>query len=130
MLAYDYPLMGLFWTMLWWFFWIAWIVLLFRVIGDIFRSHDMGGWAKALWSIFVILAPWLGVLVYLIARGGSMAERDHRQAQAQDEAFRAYVQETAGSGGTADELAKLASLREQGVLTDAEFTQQKAKLLA
>ena len=130
MLAYDYPLMGLFWTMLWWFFWIAWIVLLFRVIGDIFRSHDMGGWAKALWSIFVILAPWLGVLIYLIARGGSMAERDHRQAQAQDEAFRAYVQETAGSGGTADELAKLASLREQGVLTDAEFTQQKAKLLA
>ncbi len=130
MLAYDYPLMGLFWTMLWWFFWIAWIVLLFRVIGDIFRSHDMGGWAKALWSIFVILAPWLGVLIYLIARGGSMAERDHRQAQAQDQAFRAYVQETAGSGGTADELAKLASLREQGVLTDAEFTQQKAKLLA
>jgi hypothetical protein len=129
-LAYDYPLMGLFWTMLWWFFWIAWIVLLFRVIGDIFRSQDLGGWGKALWSIFVILAPWLGVLIYLIARGGSMAQRDHHQAQAQDQAFREYVQDAAGSGGTADELTKLASLHAQGVLTDAEFSQQKAKLLA
>jgi type VI protein secretion system component VasK len=130
-LAYDYPLMGLFWTMLWWFLWIAWIVLLFRVIGDIFRSQDLGGFAKALWSIFVILVPWLGVLVYLIARGGSMAERDHRNRQAQEEAFRSYVQDAAGDGsGTADELTKLASLHDQGVLTDAEFTQQKAKLLA
>jgi hypothetical protein len=130
-LAYDYPLMGLFWTMLWWFLWIAWIVLLFRVIGDIFRSQDLGGFAKALWSIFVILVPWLGVLVYLIARGGSMAERDHRNRQAQEEEFRTYVQDAAGNGsGTADELTKLASLRDQGVLSDAEFTQQKAKLLA
>ena len=72
MLAYDYPMLGLFWTMMWWFLWIAWIVLVFRVIADIFRSHDMGGFAKALWAIFVIVVPWLGVFVYLIARGESM----------------------------------------------------------
>ncbi len=133
MLAYDYPLLGLFWTMMWWFLWIAWIIILFKVITDIFRSHDMGGWGKALWAIFVVLVPWLGVLVYLIARGHSMAERDHERAAAQQDAFRSYVQETAASGGstgTADELAKLADLQAKGVITDAEFAQQKAKLLA
>ena len=76
MFAYDYPLLGVFWTMLWWFLWIAWIVLLFRVIVDIFRSHDLGGFAKALWVIFVIVVPFLGVFVYLIARGHAMADRD------------------------------------------------------
>ena len=133
MLAYDYPLLGVFWTMMWWFLWIAWIVLLFRVIADIFRSRDMGGFAKALWSIFVIVIPWLGVLVYLIARGRSMSDRDIERAQAQESAFRSYVQDAAGSGtgtGTASELAKLADLQAQGVITDAEFAQQKAKLLA
>jgi hypothetical protein len=124
--------MGLFWTMLWWFLWIAWIVLLFRVISDIFRNDDMGGWGKALWCLFVILIPWLGVLVYLIANGGSMVERDRDRAFARDQAFRSYVQDAASgsSGGTADEVAKLAALRDQGVLSDAEFTAQKAKLLA
>lgn len=131
MLAYDYPVLGLFWTMMMWFFWIAWIVLLFRVIGDIFRSRDMGGGSKALWAIFVIVVPWLGVLVYLIARGASMHERDDEQARRQDQAFRSYVQDAASSGGgTADELTKLAQLQAQGVITDAEFAQQKAKLLA
>ena len=132
MLAYDYPLLGVFWTMVWWFLWIAWIVLLFQVIADIFRSRDMGGFAKALWAIFVIIVPWLGVLVYLIARGKSMGERHYQDAQAQDAAFRSYVQDAAGTsgGGTADELGKLAALRDQGVLTDAEFAQQKAKLLS
>jgi hypothetical protein len=131
MLAYDYPLLGLFWTMMIWFLWIAWIVVLFRVIADIFRSRDLGGGGKALWAIFVIVVPWLGVLVYLIARGHSMTERDVQHAQAQDAAFRSYVQDTASSGsGTADELTKLAGLKAQGVITDAEFAQQKAKLLA
>lgn len=132
MLGYDYPLLGLFWTMMWWFLWIAWIVLLVKVIADIFRSRDMGGFAKALWAIFVIVIPWLGVLVYLIARGDAMSERDYEQARAQDAAFRSYVQEAAGSsgGGTADELTKLAELKAQGVLSEAEFAQQKAKLLA
>ena len=131
MLAYDYPMLGLFWTMLWWFLLFAWIMLLFRVIADIFRSHDMGGFAKAMWSIFVIVIPWLGVLVYLIARGRSMAERDLERARAHDEAFRSYVQDVSGSStSTADELTKLAQLHSQGVISDAELAQQKAKLLA
>jgi hypothetical protein len=129
--AYDYPLLGVFWTMMIWFLWIAWIVVLFRVIADIFRSRDLGGFSKALWAIFVIVVPFLGVLVYLIARGHSMTDRDVQQAQAQDAAFRSYVQDAASSGGgTADELTKLANLQAQGVITDAEFAQQKAKLLA
>ena len=131
MLAYDYPLLGLFWTMLWFFLWFAWLMLLFRVFADIFRSKDMGGFAKALWSIFVIFLPFLGVLIYVIARGHSMTERDIAQAQAHEAQFRSYVQEAAGSGGgTADELAKLADLKAKGVLTDEEFAQQKAKLLS
>jgi hypothetical protein len=129
--AYDYPLLGVFWTMMIWFLWIAWIVVLFRVIADIFRSRDLGGFSKALWAIFVIVVPFLGVLVYLIARGHSMTDRDVQQAQAQDAAFRSYVQDVAATnGGTADELTKLANLQAQGVITDAEFAQQKAKILA
>ena len=130
-LAYDYPLLGMFWTFLLFFIWIAWIVVLFRVIFDIFRSKDLGGFAKALWVIFVILVPFLGVLVYLIARGHSMTERDYQEAKSQDQAFQAYVRSAAGTGGgSADELTKLADLRDKGVITDAEFQQQKAKLLA
>lgn len=129
-LAYDYPLLGLFWTMMWLFLWIAWIVLLFRVIADIFRSRDMGGWAKALWAIFVIVIPWLGVLVYIVANGDTMSERDSEQARARDASFRTSAQDAAGTGGTADELSKLASLQAQGVITDTEFAQQKSKLLA
>ena len=131
MLGYDYPILGLFWTMLWLFLWIAWLMLLFRVIFDIFRSRDMGGWAKALWAIFVVVVPFLGVFVYLIARGHSMADRDAEQARTQRAAFDAYVKDAAGSGGgTADELTKLADLKARGVITDAEFESQKAKLLA
>jgi len=130
-LSYDYPILGLFWTMLWLFLWIAWIVILFRVIADIFRSSDMGGWGKGLWMIFVILVPFLGVFIYVIARGHSMADRDLERATAQQAAFRSYVQDAAGSGGgAAEELSKLANLKAQGVITDAEFEQQKAKLLA
>ena len=87
MLAYDYPLLGLFWTFLWFFIWIAWIVLLFRVFADLFRNHEMSGWGKALWSIFVILVPFLGVLVYLIAHGHDMQKRDIETAKAQELAF-------------------------------------------
>ncbi len=131
MLSYDYPILGLFWSMLWFFLLFAWIMLLFRVITDIFRSHDMGGFAKALWVIFVIIVPFLGVFIYVIARGHSMADRDLERAQAHEAAFRSYVQTTAGSGtGAADELTKLADLKAKGVITDAEFEQQKAKLLA
>ena len=104
---------------------------MFRVIADLFRSRDMGGGAKALWAIFVIVVPFLGVFVYLIARGHKMSERDVAQAQAQEAQFRSYVQDAAGSGGgTAEELSKLADLKARGVITEAEFEQQKAKVLA
>ena len=130
MIAYDYPILGLFWTMLIFFLWFAWIILLFRVFVDIFRSRDLHGFSKALWSIFVLLVPFLGVFIYLIARGHSMADRDYEQAKAQEQAFQTYVQQAAGTGGgTADELTKLAQLKDQGVISDAEFDQQKAKLL-
>jgi Short C-terminal domain/Phospholipase_D-nuclease N-terminal len=128
--AQDYPLLNLFWTMLELFVWVLWFFLLFRIIIDIFRSHDLGGWGKALWLIFVIVLPFLGVIIYLIARGGSMAQRDARQAQDADAATRSYIQSATGaSTSTADEVTKLASLRDQGVITDAEFTAQKAKVL-
>jgi hypothetical protein len=118
------------WSMLWFFLFLIWIWLLITVFMDIFRSHDMGGFAKALWVIFVIVFPYLGVLVYFIARGHKMAEHAQEQAQRQDAAFRRYVQQASGSaGGTADELARLADLRANGTLTDAEFDQAKAKLL-
>jgi hypothetical protein len=129
MLAYDYPLLGLFWSMMIFFLWVAWIILLFRVFGDIFRNRDMGGGAKAFWSIFVILLPFLGVFIYVIANGKAMGERDIAAAQAREAEFQAYVRQTAGSSGAADELTKLAALRDSGALTDAEFAAQKAKLL-
>lgn len=127
----DYPLLNLFLTMLYFFLFIAWIWLLIVILGDVFRSDDMGGWGKALWCIFIIILPWLGVLVYLIARGGSMAERNQREAAKADAAMRAYVQQAAGSGGSAaDELTKLSELHKSGVLSEAEFAAQKAKILA
>ncbi len=131
MFAYSYPLLGIFWTMLWFFAFFIWIWLLIVVFTDIFRSHDMGGFAKALWCIFVIILPLLGVLIYLIARGGSMHERQARAAQQQEQAFREYVQDAAGSGGnSADQLAKLAQLKDSGAITDAEFQAGKAKILS
>jgi ABC-type multidrug transport system fused ATPase/permease subunit len=129
MLAYSYPLLGAFLTILWFSLFFIWIWLFIIVLVDIFRSRDMGGFAKTLWVIFLIVLPFLGVLVYLIARGGSMHERAVRRAEQQDQAFRGYVQSAAASGGTADQLAKLADLRDRGVITDAEFQAQKAKLL-
>ena len=129
MLAYDYPLLGLFWSMLIFFLWFAWLMLLFRVFADIFRSQDMGGWAKGLWSIFVILVPFLGVFIYVIVNGRSMGERDLAAAQQREAEFQTYVRQTAGTTGAADELTKLAALRDSGALTDAEFAAQKAKLL-
>ena len=130
MLVYDYPVMGVFWSMLYFFLFFIWIMLLFRVFADIFRSHDMGGFAKTLWVLFVIVAPFLGVFIYIIARGKSMGERDMAQAQAQQEAFKSYVQQTAGTGGTADELAKLADLMNSGAITQAEYDTAKAKVLS
>ncbi len=128
--TYNYPLLDILWTMIEFFLFFLWIWLLIVIFGDIFRSHDMGGLAKALWVIFVIILPFLGVLIYLIARGGSMHERAAAAAAQQQKAFDAYVKQTAGSGSSADELAKLADLKAKGVISDAEFEAQKAKLLA
>ncbi len=129
MLAYDYPLLNIFWTMLEFFVFFLWIWLLIVVFMDIFRSQDIGGLAKALWVVFVIILPFIGVLIYLIARGGSMHERAVAQANQQQKAFDDYVRQTAGSSSSADELAKLADLKSKGVITDAEFEAQKQKLL-
>src|SRR6266516_6587807 len=95
--ATDYPLLNAFWTIFWVFIWILWIFLLIRILMDIFRSDDLSGWAKALWTIFIIILPFLGVFVYLIARGGGMAHRDHREAVAADQAARQYIQAAAGT---------------------------------
>ena len=130
MLAYTYPLADLFGTMLGIFVFLIWFWLLVIIFGDIFRSADMSGGLKAVWVLFVIILPFLGVLVYLIARGGKMHERAAEQAAQQQKAFDAYVKEAAGSGSTTDELAKLADLKQSGAITDAEFEAQKAKLLA
>lgn len=129
MLAYDFPLLGLFWTIFILFLWVAWIMLLFRVFGDIFRNDEIGGFAKALWSIFVIVAPFLGVFVYVMANGSSMTRRDIANAQVAEAQFQSYVRSVASETSAADELAKLAELKASGVITDAEFDQQKAKLL-
>ena len=130
MLAYTYPLLDLFGTMLGLFVFIIWFWLLIIIFSDIFRSRDMGGWAKAIWVLFIIILPFLGILIYLIARGGKMHERAEQAARQQQEAFDAYVKETAGSGSNVDQLAKLADLKQSGAITDAEFEAQKAKLLS
>jgi len=130
--SYQYPILDFFLTMLYFFLFVIWIWLLIMVFIDIFRSHDMGGWAKALWVIFIIILPFLGVFVYLIARGGKMQERSAREAAQQQQAFDQYVRQAAGTPGdtTADQLAKLADLKSQGVLSEDEFQTQKAKILA
>ncbi|MCX4985584.1 SHOCT domain-containing protein [Streptomyces sp. NBC_00572] len=131
----DYPLLNLFWTMLWFFVWIMWLFLLFKVVTDIFRDHDLNGWAKAGWLIFCIVLPYLGVLVYVIARGKSMSQRDVKQAKESEAAFQSYIREAAGTqegggGSAAAELARLAELKDKGAITPEEFQQAKAKVLA
>ena len=128
--SYSYPLLGAFWTIIEIFLWVLWFWVLITVFIDIFRSHDLSGWARALWFLFVLFIPLIGVLVYLIARGDKMHERAVRQVQEQDREARQYIQEAAGSGSPADQLTKLADLRDRGVITADEFERQKAKILA
>jgi hypothetical protein len=123
------PLFDLFWAMLWLFLWVAWFWTVIGVVGDIFRSEDMNGGAKAFWVLFVILIPWLGVLMYLLTRGDGMARRSQAAAVEQEEMARDYIRDAAGTS-TADELQKLGALKASGVLNDAEYEAQKAKLLA
>jgi len=125
------PLLDLFWATLWFFLFFAWIWLLITILADIFRSHDLNGWAKALWVLFVALVPWLGVLIYLIARGGSMQERAMSDAAQREQASRDYIRQAASGGAsTADELTKLVQLRDSGVITAEQFEAQRAKILA
>ncbi len=125
----SYPLLNVFWTIFEIFLWVIWIWILIWIFIDIFRSHDLSGWAKALWFLFVLFIPLIGVLVYLIVRGGSMHERAVQDARRQDQEFRQYVQQAAGSGSTADQLTKLADLRDRGVISPEEFEREKAKVL-
>ncbi len=128
--ASSYPLLDVFWTIFLFFLWVMWFWILISVFIDIFRSRDLSGGGKALWFLFVLLIPLVGVLVYLIVRGGSMHERAARQTQQQDEAFREYVQNAAQTpASSADQLEKLASLRDRGVISPQEFDREKAKVL-
>ncbi|WMX43681.1 SHOCT domain-containing protein [Streptomyces roseicoloratus] len=140
----DYPLLNLFWTMFWFFLWIMWLFLLFKIITDIFRDDELSGWGKAGWLIFCIVLPYLGVLVYVIARGKGMTRRDAKQAKDAEAAFQDYIRKTAGTAGTAggtgaaggaghggvDELTRLADLKDRGALTHEEFEKAKARVLS
>ncbi|WP_435058827.1 SHOCT domain-containing protein [Streptomyces sp. bgisy060] len=132
-LAYDYPVLGAFWTVMWIFLWVLWIVLLFRIIGDIFRDDELSGVAKTIWLLFVVVVPFLGVFVYVLARGKGMGQREVKHARAQQQAFDDYIRDTAGSGtgpgSEADQLAKLSEMRAKGDITDAEFQRAKEKIL-
>jgi type VI protein secretion system component VasK len=124
----SYPLWNTFLTMMWFFLWVLWLYLLFLIIADVFRSRDLNGWAKAAWIILICLLPYLGVFIYLIARGGKMQERRAQEAHARDQEFRSYVQDAAGNG-SAEQLSALAQLRDEGVISQAEFERGKAKVL-
>ena len=125
------PILDLFFSMLWFFLFIAWIWLVISIFIDIFRSGDLSGWAKAGWTVFVLVVPLIGVLVYLIARGDKMQRRRIDDAAAQEQATRQYVQSVAGSSqSVADEITKLGQLRDDGTITADEYQSQKAKLLA
>ena len=131
MLAETWGVGQVLWSMIWFTLFFIWIWLLIVVFADIFRSHDLGGFAKFLWVIFIVILPYLGVFVYLIARGHKMSEHAVRDAEAADAANRAYIQSVvSSSGGPADELARLADLKAQGVIDDAEFQRLKAKVVS
>ncbi|MET9048401.1 SHOCT domain-containing protein [Streptomyces sp. NPDC004362] len=132
-LAYDYPLLSAFWTMLWFFLLVMWFVLLFRVVLDVFRDDSVSGWGKAGWLVFLVVLPFLGVLVYLIARGKDMGRREVAQARAQQQAFDSYIRRTAAEGGrhsSTDELVRLSEMRTRGDITDEEFRRAKDLVLS
>jgi Short C-terminal domain/Phospholipase_D-nuclease N-terminal len=128
-IAADYPFMDVLWSMIIFFFWVIWIWIVITVLMDVFRRHDIGGWAKAGWVIFVVVLPWLGVLVYLIAQHDGMRERSVKQAQAQQQQFDEYVRDAAG-GGSVAEIARAKELLDSGTITQEEFAAIKAKALA
>ncbi|MBT3167511.1 SHOCT domain-containing protein [Streptomyces sp. Vc74B-19] len=133
-LAYDYPLLGALLTMVVFFLWIMWFVLLFRVVVDIVRDDSLSGWAKTGWLVFTIVLPFLGVFVYVIARGRNMGRRETAQARAQQEALDSYIRETAkgaaGGTGSVDELARLSEIKARGDISDDEFRRAKELVLS
>ena len=128
--AADYPFLDVFWTMIIFFCWVIWIWMVIIIFSDIFSRHDISGWTKAAWTVFIIVLPFLGVLIYLIAQGKSMAERRTQQSQAARADFDDYVKNVASSGGPAAEIEKAKGLLESGTITQAEFDSLKAKALA
>jgi hypothetical protein len=131
-IAADYPFMDLLWSMIIFFAWVAWIWILIVILTDVFRRHDIGGWTKALWTIFLVVIPFLGVLVYLVAQHDGMAERQQKDVQAQQAQFDSYVRQAAGTGGggPASEIAKAKELLDSGAITQSEFDTLKAKAVA
>jgi hypothetical protein len=131
LLAADYPFLDVFWTMILFFFWVAWIWILVGIISDLFRRHDTSGWVKALWVVVLIFTPFLGVLIYMIVNGRGMAERSAERAQANREMIAQYAAPAGGSnGGAASEIEKAKSLLDSGAITQPEFDSLKAKALA
>ena len=128
--AADYPFLDVFWTMLVFFFWVIWIWILITVLIDLFRRHDVSGWGKAAWALFVIVLPYLGVFVYLITQGKGMAERRADEIRASQASFDQYVRDAAGSSGPSDQIAKAKELLDSGAIDQAEFEALKAKALA
>jgi hypothetical protein len=124
------PLLDLFWTMFVFFLWLAWFWLLVSVFADIFRSEDLSGWGKAGWVLLTVVLPYLGVFVYLIARGQTMQERSAQRQRELDNATASYIRGVASSPSVTEELARLAHLHESGAVTDDEFAAQKARILA
>jgi len=131
-IAADYPFLDVFWTMIIFFCWVIWIWMMIVILTDIFRRHDIGGWHKAAWIVFLIVLPFLGVLVYLIAQSKGMAERRQKEVEDAQSQFDSYVQQVAAKdgGGAAAEIEKAKALLDNGTITQAEFDSIKAKALA
>jgi Short C-terminal domain/Phospholipase_D-nuclease N-terminal len=128
--AADYPFLDVFWTMVIFFFWVIWIWILVTVLIDLFRRHDIGGWSKALWTLFVIVLPYLGVFIYLITQGKQMAERRADEMRASQASFDSYVRDVSAASAPSDQIAKAKELLDSGAIDQAEFDQLKAKALA
>jgi len=128
--AADYPFLDVFWTMLVFFAWVIWFWLLITVFADLFRRHDISGWGKAGWTLFVIVLPFLGVFVYLIAQGQHMAERKAQDVQASQAAFDDYVRQVKSDADPSEQIAKAKQLLDSGAIDAAEFEQIKRKALA
>jgi hypothetical protein len=129
MIAAEWGVGQVLWSMLWFFMFVIWIWMIIAIFSDVLRSEDLSGWGKAIWSIFIIFLPFLGIFAYLIARGGGMAERSAKVAQDANEATQAYIRDAAAVSTDADQLAKLADLHAAGKISDTEYATAKAKVI-